>query len=193
MPRKPKAPSVEKRAKTTGATGPHLSPARQALRDSLMVTRRGQGWSNAQIAAEAGVHVRTVTRVLNERDVLGDDLINREPTDTVKRMAVQFESAAADLEALAVQYVDSHPHVALGAIGRSLVARQQLLALYQATSRLPKDMGAIGDLMGMRELASQMVQVVHAFKRAEADADHIEETFKRALGLGRPRSELTQT
>lgn len=100
MPRKPKAPSVEKRAKTTGATGPHLSPARQALRDSLMVTRRGQGWSNAQIAAEAGVHVRTVTRVLNERDVLGDDLINREPTDTVKRMAVQFESAAADLGSL---------------------------------------------------------------------------------------------
>jgi hypothetical protein len=65
--------------------------------------------------------------------------------------------------------------------------------LLQATGRMPKDMGGLGDLIGMRELATEMVDSVRAFKRGEAEAEEVEETFKRALGLGRPRSELTQT
>ena len=60
---------------------------------------------------------------------------------------------------------------------------------WDATGRMPKDMGGLGDLMGMRELASDMVAVVHAFKRGEASADDVEQTFTRALGLGR-RQEL---
>ena len=51
---------------------------------------------------------------------------------------------------------------------------------------MPRDLGGLGDLMAMRALAEEMVDAVRAFKRGEADADHIEATFTRALGLGRP-------
>ncbi len=98
-----------------------------------------------------------------------------------------------DFEAMASAYADVNPAVAIGAKKGADQARERLLLLLQATGRMPRDMGVLGDLMSMRELGSEMVQVVYRFKRGEADAQEVEDTFKGALGLGRPGSELTQT
>ena len=186
MPRKR---SIEKRAEEAKAQGARLTAAKQSLRDSLMVQRSTQGWTQAAIAAEAEVSERTVKRVIAERQAIGEALLDRDPIDVVRDLATQWEGSIADMEAMASAYVEDNPAVALGAKKGADQARERLLLLLQATGRMPRDMGGLGDLMGMRELASDMVAAVHAFKRGEADADHVEETFTRALGLGQ-RQEL---
>ena len=185
--------TIEERAEQAGATGPRLTAAKQGLRDSLIVARRAQGCHLDAIAAEAGVNERTVRRVLAERQAVGEALLDRDPIDVVKQMATQLEGSVADFEAMASAYADTNPAAAIGAKKGADQAREKLLVLLQATGRMPKDLGGLGDLMVMRELASEMVDAVHAFKRGEVDGDHVEETFKRALGLGHPQSELTQS
>jgi AcrR family transcriptional regulator len=187
-----KGKSIAKRAEEVGAKGRRLSSAKQALRDTLIVTRKAQDWPIAAIATEAGVSVRTVHTVLREREQMGQDLLARDPIDVVKTMATQLQGSIGDFEAMAYAYGETHPSAAVGAKKGADQAREKLLMLLQATGRMPRDLGGLGDLMGMRELASEMVDAVRAFKRGEADADHVEETFTRALGLGRPRPELTQ-
>lgn len=176
-----------------GATGARLSAAKQALRDSLMVTRKAQGWHIEAIAAEGGVNARTVHRVLAERRAVGEFILDRDPIDVVKALAEQFAASIADYEAMASAYAGVHPSAAIGAKKGADQAREKLLVLLQATGRMPKDLGGLGDLMGLRALGEEMVDAVRAFKRGEVDAEHVEQTFTRALGLGRPGSEVAQT
>ncbi|HEV2772475.1 MAG TPA: hypothetical protein VGV57_06560 [Thermoleophilaceae bacterium] len=93
--------TIEDRAKEVRATGSRLSAAKQALRDSLIVTRKGQGWHTEAIAAEAGVNERTVRRVLAEREALGEALLDRDPIDVVRQMATELQASVADFEAMA--------------------------------------------------------------------------------------------
>ena len=185
--------TVEDRAMQAGATGARLSAAKQALRDSLMVTRKAQGWHIEAIAAEGGVNARTVHRVLAERRAVGEFILDRDPIDVVKALAEQFAASIADYEAMASAYAGVHPSAAIGAKKGADQAREKLLVLLQATGRMPKDLGGLGDLMGLRALGEEMVDAVRAFKRGEVDAEHVEQTFTRALGLGRPGSEVAQT
>ena len=185
--------SIEQRAKRAGAKGKRIGTAKQALRDTLIVTRKAQDWPIESIAAEAGIGVRAVHRVLADREAVGEALLDRDPIDVVKTIAAQLQGSIGDFEAMAYAYGESHPSAAVGAKKGADQAREKLLVLLQATGRMPKDMGGLGDLIGMRELATERVDSVRAFKRGEAEAEEVEETFKRALGLGRPRSELTQT
>jgi AcrR family transcriptional regulator len=188
-----KAKSVQERAAEKGASGPRLSAAKQALRDTLIVTRKAQDWPITAIATEAGVTERQVLRVLKDRQALGQALLDRDPIDVVKTMATQLQGSIGDFEAMAYAYGESHPSAAVGAKKGADQAREKLLVLLQATGRMPKELGGLGDLMAMRALAAEMVDAVRAFKRGEADADHVEATFTRALGLGRPRPDLAQT
>ena len=66
------------------------------------------------------------------------------------------------MEAMASAYAEDHPAVALGAKKGADQPRERLLLLLESTQRLPRDMGGLGDLMGMRELASDMVAAVQA-------------------------------
>ncbi len=135
--------------------------------------RKAQGWSIEAIAAEAGIAVRTVHDVLAQREAIGQALLDREPIDIVKRLATQFEASVGDFEAMASAYADTNPNAAIGTKRGADQAREKLLMLLQATGRLPRDMGAIGDLITMRELASEMVQVVYRFKRHLATDDTV--------------------
>jgi hypothetical protein len=187
-----KAKAVQKRAAEKGASGRRLSAAKQSLRDTLIVTRKAMDWPNAAIATEAGVTERQVLRVLKDREALGQALLDRDPIDVVKTMATQLQASVGDFEAMAYAYGELHPSAAVGAKKGADQAREKLLVLLQATGRMPKDIGGLGDLMSMRELASEMVDVVRAFKAGDADADAVEATFVRALGLGAKRPELTE-
>jgi AcrR family transcriptional regulator len=149
-----------------------------------MVTRRGQGWTVDAIAEEARVSARTVQRALNERDVLGQEILDREAVETIRRMAVQFEQAAANLEAIAADHVDSHPAVAVGAIGRAMDARRQVVALLQTTNRLPRDLGEVGNLVDLHEIAREMVTAVKGLKAGTHSVEQVEVTFKRVIGIG---------
>jgi len=190
-PRKGKI--IEDRAKDAGATGARLSAAKQALRDSLIVTRKGQGFHTHAIAAEAGVSVRTVHRVLAEREAVGEALLDRDPIDVVKGLAAQLEASAADFEAMACAYADVNPAAAIGAKKGADQAREKLLLLLQATGRLPRDMGRLRDLMDIRQVAEEMVEAVRDFRDGKIEAAEIEETFRRSLTIGRPQPELAQT
>jgi len=184
--------SIAKRATDAKAKGARPGSARQGLRDTLVVQRKAQGWHLETIAVEAGITVRQVSRVLREREAVGQALLDRDPIDVVKQMATQLEASIGDFEAMAYAYGETHPSAAVGAKKGADQAREKLLVLLQATGRMPKDIGGLGDLMGMRELASEMVDVVRAFKAGDADADEVEATFVRALGLGAKRPELTE-
>ena len=101
--------TIEDRAKQVRATGARLSAAKQALRDSLIVQRKAQNWPLEAIAAEAKVTVRTVSRVLEQREAVGEALLDRDPIDVVKQMAAQFEASIGDFEAMAYAYGETHP------------------------------------------------------------------------------------
>ena len=115
--------TLEERVKQAGATGPRLTAAKQALRDSQIVARRAQGWHLDAIAAEAGVNERTVRRVLAEREAIGEALLDRDPIDVVRQMAAQLQASVADFEAMASAYSDVNPAAAIGAKKRPLGSR----------------------------------------------------------------------
>jgi hypothetical protein len=79
--------SIEQRAKRAGAKGKRIGTAKQALRDTLIVARKAQDWPIESIAAEAGIGVRAVHRVLSEREAVGEALLDRDPIDVVKQIA----------------------------------------------------------------------------------------------------------
>ena len=91
---------------------------------------------------------------------------------------------------MANAYADTHPAAAVGAKKAAAQARERLVALLQVTGRLPRDMGEMGDLMDLRELATAMVHVVREFKAGKAEADEVVAVFESVLGVGRPRTEL---
>ncbi len=184
---------AERDAKAETAHGPHLSANRRVLRDSLIVQRRVQGWPLKAIAEEAGITERQVRRVVEERRTLAVGVIEQDPVDVISDMIAAFQASIGDLELMAHRYADTHPAAAVGAKKAADQGRERLVLLLQATGRLPRDLGAMSDLMELRELASAMVDVVRAFKRGEADADRVEETFKRALDFGRAGPGMTQT
>ena len=95
-----KGKSIEDRAKEAEATGPRLPAPKQALRDSLIVRRRAQGWEVEAIASEADVSARTVHRVIAERASVGEALTDRDPIDVVKQIVVQCQKDAEDFEEL---------------------------------------------------------------------------------------------
>jgi hypothetical protein len=185
-----KAKAVQKRAAEKGASGRRLSAAKQSLRDTLIVTRKAMDWPNAAIATEAGVTERQVLRVLKDRQALGQALLDRDPIDVVQTMATQLQASVGDFEAMASAYGERNPAAAIGAKKGADQAREKLLLLLQATGRLPRDMGVLGDILDMREIAEQMVSAVRAFRRCEMDAETVEAVFTAALGVGRPQGEL---
>jgi hypothetical protein len=88
--------SIEQRAKRAGAKGKRIGTAKQALRDTLIVTRKAQDWPIESIAAEAGIGVRAVHRVLSEREAVGEALLDRDPIDVVKQIATQLQGSIRD-------------------------------------------------------------------------------------------------
>src|SRR5829696_8727810 len=110
-----KGKTIEERAKEAEAKRAGLSAPRQALRDSLIVRRKAQGWEPGAITAEAGVSVRTVYRVVAQRGAISEALLDGDPLDVVKRVVAQCQQDAEDFEELALAYADKQPAVALGA------------------------------------------------------------------------------
>ena len=184
---------AERDAEAADARGRFLSANKRVLRDSLVVQRKVQGWPLDAIAEEAGITARQVRRVVEERRTLAVGVIEQDPVDVISDMIAAFQASIGDLELMAHRYADTHPAAAVGAKKAADQGRERLVLLLQATGRLPRDLGAMSDLMELRELASAMVDVVRAFKRGEADADRVEETFKRALDFGRAGPGMTQT
>ncbi len=119
--------SIEQRAKRAGAKGKRIGTAKQALRDTLIVTRKAQDWPIETIAAEAGIGVRAVHKVV-EREAIGEALLDRDPIDVVKQIATHFKAASAT----------SRPCGRPG--GRGLMARSILSdAERLAWERFPQD------------------------------------------------------
>src|SRR5829696_3562650 len=154
------------------------------MRDALIFLRPEQGWTRKRVAAEAGISERAVRTIVNERKALGAMLLDRGPVDNVRRMAAQYEDMAVNCEALAVAVVEDQPSVALGAMAQAMAARRQLADLLQAANRMPRDMGYLGDLLDIREVAEEMVTAVRDFRDGKIEAAEIEETFRRSLTSG---------
>lgn len=57
----------------------------------------------------------------------------------------------------------------------------------QATGRMPRDLGGLGDLMVIRSIAAAMVTAVRDLRAGRATPEKVEEIFKRAAGIDGPR------
>jgi len=128
--------------------------------------------------------VRAVRDIVNERKALGAMLLDRGPVDNVRRMAAQYEDMAVNCEALAVAVVEDQPSVALGAMAQAMAARRQLADLLQAANRMPRDMGYLGDLLDIREVAEQMVNAIRDLREGKIDVAEVEQVFRRSLHVG---------
>jgi len=189
VPRKPSAKSIEKRAKDAKAVGAHgdgrnLSSVQRGIRDSVIFARHEQGWTQKRIAEEAGISERAVRDIVNERKALGAALLDHGPIENVQRMAAQFETTAVNAESLAMAVVEDQPAVALAAMGRAVQARRELANLLQASNRLPRDMGYLGDLLDIREVAEQMLNAIRDLREGKIDVAEVEQVFRRSLHVG---------
>jgi len=154
------------------------------MRDALIFSRHEQGRTQKRIAQEAGISERAVRTIVNDRKALGAALLDRGPVDNVRRMAAQYEDMAVNCEALAVALVETQPAVALGAMAQAMAARRQLADLLQAANRMPRDMGYLGDLLDIREVAEEMVTAVRDFRDGKIGVDGVEQVFRQALHVG---------
>ncbi len=182
---------AERDATAESARGRRLSATKRVLRDSLIVQRKAQAWPLEAIAREADITERQVRRVLEERRTMAVRLIEQDPVDVLHDLVAAFQASIADFEVMGNAYADTHPSAAVGAKKAAAQGRERLVALLQVAGGLPRDIGEVGDLKGLRELATAMVDVVRDFEAGRVDAEEVVAVFERGIGIGRPRSGLS--
>jgi len=181
--------------------GPRLTAARQALRDTLMLTRKAQGWTNGAIAAEAGISVTAAKDAMRNRRETLPDLLDQDPMEIIQNLLEQISASAGDLELMAVAYSEAHPSAAVGAKKAAHEARRDLASLLQATGKLPKELGTLRHLVDVRAVAVQIItgldeflEAVRAAKLPPAKrkpileaADRLERTLETMTGSAETR------
>jgi transcriptional regulator with XRE-family HTH domain len=197
---KKKAPAKRKRetrSKKAAETpkGAYLTAARQGMRDSLMVARLAQGWTWEEVAAEAGVSKTTAMRAVKARREAMPITLSMDPALIIERAFEGFQLSIADFERLAAAATEKEwLAVAVGAKKGANEAREKVLALLQATGRLPHDLGALRHLIDLRALAARMLDAVADFQQevaAGADPEdaavRLRQTFNSLIGLEEER------
>ncbi|HEX7088686.1 MAG TPA: hypothetical protein VF192_01040 [Longimicrobiales bacterium] len=186
-----KANAAKAKATKQGGKGARIGAARQAVRDDLMIARLAQGWTWPMVAEEAGLSVPGAKKAVAARREAAPMKLAMDPVKIVEQTMEGYVASIASFEALAVAAVhDTNWAAAVGAKKGANDARQKILALLQATGRLPQDMGQLRHLMDLRMLAQQMVAAVDGFEAAvEAGGDpaveaaRVRATFHRLIGF----------
>lgn len=178
---KKKADAAAAKAKGAGATGPRLSAAKQALRDSMIVARAAQGMPYAVIAVEAGVGVRQVERVVAGRRGIRSPLEDS-PMDLLDELAVGYRLSIGDFEAMALAWFESNQSASLGAKKAADETRARLAALLEVVGKLPEDLELFRSEVQMQRIAETMAQTMRAVADGGLEAAAAVEVFEELIG-----------
>lgn len=193
-PAKPKPPKPSETPRGKG-----LNTAQRGLRDALMLARQAQGWTWPEIAAEAGVDVSTAKRAVKSRREAMPLALRMDPVKVVEQSFEGFQFSIADFERIAAAAMEEAARpgsssgwaaVAVSAKGKANEAREKVMALLQATNRLPQNLGDLRHLIDLRGIAQQMLDAVQEFDRAvkagedpTVAAEALRATFNGLVGI----------
>lgn len=146
--------------------GARLTAAQQAVRDSLMIQRLAQDWPWEAIAEEAGISLTSAKRAVAARQKNAPLRLNMDPVAVIEKMAEGYQLSIGDLEAIASQAMQSNNlTAAIGAKKGANEARDKILALFQATGRLPQELSQLRHLIDVRQMAVLMMDSMDVFER----------------------------
>lgn len=151
--------------------GPKMDAAQQALRDTMMLQRKAQGWTIEEIAKEAGLSVSGAKKALRKKKEAMPPTLGRDPLEIVAELVEAYDADIGDLERMAAAYAERQPSVAVGAKKAAGSMRWQKTILLQATGQLPRELGTLRVVAEARVVAAVLYDSV----------EQMEERLKTAL------------
>lgn len=146
--------------------GPRLPNPEQGIRDALMMERRAQGWTWAEVAEEAGITVGAAKKAVKVRREVVPGFMEMEPVAIIDYMVQGHVQALANYQRLAAKYAVSHPAAAIGALKGAAGERRQLLILLQATGNLPRELGTLRIVMQIEAAVKVMGEALEDAEQA---------------------------
>jgi hypothetical protein len=144
--------------------GPHLNLAEKAVRDTLIVTRRAQGWGWESIAAEVKLGIDATKKAHKRKVASLTSLMEMDATKILEGLIQGLQYSIGDLEQLAVAAVEERNMSASVSAKRAAnEAREKLQELLQTTGLLPHDLGTIKHQIEFRVVVIEVVNLVHTF------------------------------
>jgi hypothetical protein len=170
-------------AKAKGAVGRNVTIMQRQLRDSAIVARATAGWSTAMIAAEFEITDRQVRRVLADERKMPSGLDDA-PIEILEDLLRAYRGSIADFQAMAYEYRESHPNVALGAMRAADDARDRYAHLLAVAGKLPENLELFRAESVLRRLADEMVETMERVEVGEMSAGEAGDFFGSLVGAG---------
>jgi hypothetical protein len=165
---------------STAPKGARLTAAAQQVRDTLMIQRLAQGWDYHAIAAEAGISVSAAKRAIKARQEAAPLRLNADPVEVIERIFEGYQLSVGDLEAMAAEaQKKGQLSAAVGAKKAANEARDRMVAVLQATGRLPQELGALRHLIDLRAVAVRMNDTMDEFDEQMRAAGKVKSEAER--------------
>jgi hypothetical protein len=174
-----KAAAAVERAKKAGALGPNGTDAQRAIRDAAIMAGLTAGHTQAEVAAELGVSVRTVQAVKASADKR-PSLLEQVPMDILRELLASSRERIASFEAMAHAHAASNPSVAVAAKKGAMQAEERLVELLAALGKLPGNLETFRAESVLRQVADEMLDVMSGLKDGEVT---VEEAHARWLAI----------
>lgn len=160
---------AEKRAKTDklaekAPKGDKLNSAEMSVRDTLIVTRRAQGWSFEAIAKEVKLSRNATEAAYERKRASMTSLLELDAKKILEWLIEGLQFSIGDLEQLAVAAVEErNMPAAVSAKKAANEAREKLQDLLQTTGILPHDLGTFRHQFEFQVVVVEVVNLVHTF------------------------------
>jgi ribosome-binding protein aMBF1 (putative translation factor) len=173
--RKRKGPARGKARKP----GKRLSAAQKSVRDTLMLTRKIQGWTWEELAAEHKLSVTAVREAVEKKRKSLPKLLDKEAAEIIEDFVLELQVSIGDFEKIASAAMEgANLPVAVGAKARADAARDQLRELLQSVGTLPHDLGTLTWVIDIRAVVVEINGAVEGFAES-----------MRALGLPKDKQQ----
>jgi len=170
-------------AKAKGATGGKLSVMARQLRDTAIRARDAAGWTSPMIADEFEITDRQVRRVLADGKKMPSG-IDDAPMEILEDLLRGFRGSIASFEAMAFDYRESHPNVALGAKRAADDARDRYAQLLSVVGKLPDNLELFRAESVLRGIAKEMGELMPKLEAGEITATEASAFFRSLVTDG---------
>lgn len=149
-----------------------------------MMARLAEGWTWEAVAREAGISVSGAKKAVAVRRAAAPMKLRHDPVKIVETAMEGFVRSVSSFELMALEAASERNWAAaVGAKKGANDARGKILALLQATGRLPQELSALRHLIDLRAIAVRMIDALDGFERAMAQLN-IEEETRAAIDAG---------
>lgn len=171
------------------------SLAARAARDALIVARRAQGWSIAEMAEEAQLSQAQIKKILErERDAdVEMALLRQDPVEIVENVLSERQRDYALYTHAAVEAAErGNLNALIGAINGRGTTSDRIVKLLQDTGKLPRELGTLRYVIDFRGIAREMVRKLEELEAGEAEIKQVKSFFAELTRLGAPGSQIPE-